>query len=128
MKNIDKILNEAKNQNTPEFPFSNEEIRNFIKADDNGKIPSKPNKKGIIKMTIVSSAITAIIAIVMMLNNSNEATIPTIAKVNNAQSAIANAKSSVSNSISAAINNNNNSNTNQYIYRVNHFFRGIATT
>ena len=112
MKNLDKILNEAKNQNTPEFPFSNEEIRSFIKADDNGEIPSKPNKKGIIKMTIVSSAITAIIAIVMMLNNSNEATIPTIAKVNNAQSAIANAKSSVSNSISAAINNNNNSNTN----------------
>ena len=46
MKNIDKILNEAKNQNTPEFPFSNEEIRSFIKADDNGEIPSKPNKKG----------------------------------------------------------------------------------
>lgn len=112
MNKIDKILNEAKQQNTPEFPFTNEEIRNFIKVDDNGEIPSNPKFKGKITMTIVSSAITALIAIVMMLNNSNEATIATVAKVDNIQSAIANAKSSVSNSISAAINNNNNSNTN----------------
>ncbi len=108
MKNIDKILNDAKQQNTPEFPFSNEEIRNFISDADKGDIPNKPKNRGIIKMTIVSSAITAIITIFMLLNNSNETTIPTIAKVESIKSAVENVQDAIANPINSAISSSNN--------------------
>ena len=108
MKNIDKILNEAKNQNTPEFPFSNEEIRNFIKVDDNGEIPSNPKYKGIIKMTIVSSAITAIVALFMLLSNSNENPVHTVSKIESAKSAIENVQNSITNPIKSSSDSENN--------------------
>lgn len=112
MNKIDKILNEAKNQNTPEFPFTNEEIRNFIKVDDTGEIPSNPKYKGIIKMTIVSSAITAIIALFMILSNSNENPVHTVAKVESIKSAIENVQNKIANPINSLSDSDNNLLTN----------------
>ena len=108
MNKIDKILNEAKQQNPPEFPFTNEEIRNFIKVDDNGEIPSNPKYKGIIKMTIVSSAITAIVALFMLLSNSNENPVHTVSKIESAKSAIENVQNRIANPINSSSDSENN--------------------
>lgn len=100
MKNIDKILENAKNQNIGECPFSDKEIRNFVLGAEIPQINHSPKIKGLKTMSI-TGLILSVFTGVFLLTTDNS---PDTAKHNAAKQA---AKAKVT---QATQNSNNNSN------------------
>lgn len=84
MKDIDKLIDSAKDINNTEFPFSDDEIRNILdNCEPINPNNSQPLSRRIIKMTTISASIATIIYLALQLFNPNVEIPADIIKNNN---------------------------------------------